>query len=522
MMKPRRNTADSEPDPGSSNSHTRRNSSPTNSSRPSGTALEMNAWPRRYTPLQSNPPDTPAAAQLQPLELRPQPSQPSQSQSQPQSQSLPQTPLSPHSQYYQQYQQQQSHRDSWRGSQSTFQPPPSHRASTTSSHDGNAKRSSRRGSRNARPTLALAHMPAVDFATDFSTAFDGEDLFYPLSPAPIKKPDSTKAPRTTRGDDSEILPPDDRNYPVPPFRVAGQSQCQNQSQRPGQGQRQSQSGVTVPPPTAAPVRIIHTSPTGPPSIYWSDDNASQAGTDTATIRTNATATNPSAFTFYHEDPDDDSDGDGDGEPDNDTRRQNRASRRFSRLSRIASSASTRDNDPSEKRRSLRDIGLAMTRSITKDKGADPKEKEKESGPLDSDDELEDGFDADGLRLEGRQTAEFEFVNGRYVPPALRNGRKPGRKPVNETRELQRERERKRKLNMSRALDGGGGGGGGGGIVSGRGNAEPDLGGGDVEQNVYTKVRGRRSPSFWFAGGMILFFIVAIAVGVGVGVGLSMS
>ncbi|EPE06225.1 hypothetical protein F503_03054 [Ophiostoma piceae UAMH 11346] len=513
MMKPRRNTADSEPGPGSSNSNTHRNSLSKKPNRPSGTSLEMNAWPRRYTPLQSKAPDTPTAAQLQPLELRPQSSVPP---SHAQSQSLPQTPLSPHSQYYQQYQQQQSHHDSWRGSQSTFQPPPSHRASATSSHDGNGKRNSRRGSRNSRTTPT--HMPAVDFTTDFSTDFDGEDLFYPLSPAPIKKPDSAKTPRTTRGDDSEILPPDDRNYPVQPFRIASTSTLASQSQ--GQGQRKSQSGVTMPPPTAAPLRIIHTSPTGPPSIYWSDDNASQAGTDSATIRTNATATNPSAFTFYREDPDDDSDGD----EDNDTRRQNRASRRFSRLSRITSSTIARDNDKSEKRRSLRDIGLAVTRSITKDKDKGSKEKEskeKESGRVsgepDTDDELEDGFDADGLRLEGRQTAEFEFVNGRYVPPALRNGRAPGRKPVNEGRELQRERERKRKLNMSGAL------GGSGGFGSSRGDVEQDLGGdGNEELDVYSEGRGQSRPSFWVVSGMVLFFIVAIAVGVGVGVGLTMS
>lgn len=303
-------------------------------------------------------------------------------------------------------------------------------------------------------------------------------MYFPLSPAPPKRKSDTGT-RLTHGSDSDVLPPDDRNYPVPAFNPAQLQLPPQQEPLPTlQPYRQQQQ------PSSTHLRIIHASTTGPPSIYWSDDGASNIdsmgggnGAETATI---ATSTNPSAFTFYREGtpPPGDRDLSDDDDDDEDDTIQNEkfGGRRRSQFREIGLAVSGKRGSKQQKTAgsSARDTaGSGGVVGAGKGGGGGGGGNGRRPGGVDDDDD----DDEDGMNREERDLAEFEFVNGRYVPPALRDGRMPGRKPVSENHE-------------------------------------------DDDDSYYERSRGGRQ--FWYVAAVIVFVIIAVAVGVGVGAGIGLA
>ncbi|CAK7231017.1 hypothetical protein SBRCBS47491_007789 [Sporothrix bragantina] len=469
-MKSRRNTSESESEP---SGNKLRASRATQDSGLSGVSVEMSAWTRRNGSSnginntvgvfpQSKTPDT-VAPPNRPLPLPPAAYQrPSGGYS-----SAPQSPRH----FGQPFPQQQ-------------------RASSSSSqyNDGRNSRRGSRGNSTPRPTP----IPAV--------GVDGEELYFPLSPAPTKHNRKSDAgTRLTHGSESEVLPPDDRNYPVPPFNPALFQLPPQQEPLPqlqpfrGHGQEHNDPNQ----PTSSHLRIIHASATGPPSIYWSDDGASAGGgAETATI---ATSTNPSAFTFYREttpppgnrrhmgagnDDVDDIDDDDDDDDEDNTIENEKRTRRPSQFREIGIAVA------SPKRRSKRKGSTSAFRDLTGGRSGDGTTggavgsgggggggggggSGRRPGEASDDDE-----GARGVHLEDQDAEQEFFVNGRYVPPALREGRKPGRKPVSEDADAR------------------------------------------SEDSYYNGDRGGRR--FWMIAGGVMFFIIAVAVGVGVGVGITLS
>ncbi|CAK7217242.1 hypothetical protein SCUCBS95973_003079 [Sporothrix curviconia] len=460
-MKSRRNTSESESEPSGNKLRALR---ATQDSGLSGVSVEMNAWTRRdgsSSNGNSNNNNNNYTADVFPQPGSPEP--PAYEQRPPGGySSAPQSP------------------------RHFGQPLPQQQRASSSSSQHQDGRGSRRGSRG-NGTPRPAPIPAV--------SVDGEELYFPLSPAPTKHNRKSDAgTRLTHGSESEVLPPDDRNYPVPPFnpalfQVPPQQEPLPQLQ-PYRGQGQNHDDPSQ--PSSTHLRIIHTSAAGPPSIYWSDDGASAGGgggggAETATI---ATSANPSAFTFYRETTpppgerrrigDDDNDDD----DDNNTIEDEKRTRRPSQFREIGL------NIGSPKRGSKRKGSISAFRDLTGGRsgaaaaggavgsgsggGGGGRGNGRQAGSAG-----DDGQGAGGVHLEDEDIAEQEFfVNGRYVPPALREGRKPGRKPVSEDQD-------------TRSVD-----------------------------SYYNGDRGGRR--FWMIAGGVMFFVIAVAVGVGVGVGLTLS
>ncbi|ERT01444.1 hypothetical protein HMPREF1624_02693 [Sporothrix schenckii ATCC 58251] len=455
-MKSRRNTPDSEAE---ANGSKPRASRATQDSALSGMSVEMNAWTRRNGSSQSNYSSSHGNNDNTNVTGFPQPRSPNTATA-----PLGQLPIVPVPQAVY---------------QSTYR-----RASSSSSQDG---RNSGRGSRGngvMRPT------PVPAFSVD------GEEMYFPLSPAPPKRKSDTGT-RLTHGSESDVLPPEDRNYPVPVFNAAQfqlppqqeplpQQQPQRQQQQQNQQQNQQQQ------PSSTHLRIIHASATGPPSIYWSDDGASAVdstgggnngsgnggGAETATF---ATATNPSAFTFYREgtpppghrnlsDDDDDDDDDDYDDDDNGAIQTEKLNPHRSQFREIGLAVSTPKHSSNQKTTAsgFRDLTGGSSGAGSGGGGGGNGRRPGQRGGADEEDDMN--------REEGN-LAEIEFVNGRYVPPGLREGRMPGRKPVSENHD-------------------------------------------DASDSYYERDRSGRQ--FWYVAGFIVFLILAVAIGVGVGVGIGLS
>ncbi|OAA65674.1 hypothetical protein SPI_02461 [Niveomyces insectorum RCEF 264] len=351
----------------------------------------------------------------------------------------------------------------------------SSQSSLSSQRDGRtasrnaASRNGSRGGSGSRPTTVLPRVAT-------SHLDDGQDdVYFPLSPAPLKRP-SDAATRLTRGSDSDILPPDDSNYRTFPLPRAPA------------------------PIHTAPHRIVHATASGPPSVYWSDDGTSNAAAETATIATVATSSNPSAYTFYREGtptPLDDDDDDDDGSDDLEAEKRE-VYRRIGGGSGGGVAAATSGmgysplgTDTFDARHGGGGGGGGGSNNTNKNnnrhRGAND-----DPGIGNKDDAVDDGTDT---RPDKRSTADFEFVNGRYVPPGLRNGRAPGRKPVSTGR---------------REHDENGGGDGD-----------------DGASNYTVDADGRRRPrrnqrsAIWIVL-VVLVSVLSVAIGVGVGLGVSLT
>lgn len=440
-MKSRRNTSESESEP--SGNKLRASRAPQDSGL-SGVSVEMNAWTRRNGSSQGQysssnngnsgypqprTPDT-AMAPTGPLPIVP-----------------------PQASYQPAYQRPapQSPRHSPRHHHQSSQ-----RASSSSSQDGRNSRRGSRGNGSTRPTP----IPTI--------GVNGEEMYFPLSPAPPKRKSDTGT-RLTHGSDSDVLPPDDRNYPVPVFNPAQFQLPPQQEPLPQlQPHRQQQQ------PSSTHLRIIHASATGPPSIYWSDDGASGIdstgggnGAETATI---ATSTNPSAFTFYREGtpPPGGRDLSDEDDDDDDAIQNEKFARHRSQFREIGLALSNTKRGSKQQK-----ANASAPRDAAASGGGGGGGGDRRPGEVDDNDD----DDEDGMNREERDLAEFEFVNGRYVPPGLRDGRMPGRKPVSENHD-------------------------------------------DASDSYYERGRGGRQ--FWYVAGIVVFVIIAVAVGVGVGAGIGLA
>ncbi len=474
-----------------------------------GVSVEMNPWPRRPGGILPQPPQ---AAPNKPLPLPPAAARLQHAQS-PQQQApspWPRARQSPRgavpgqgherqaSSSLQQQQQQQQQLQQLQQLQTTPgqppaqpqpQPQPPRRASSVSSQDGGG-RNSRRGSRTSR----LAPIPTV--------GIDGEEMYYPLTPAPPpqRRSDSGRniLARVSAG---EVLPPEDEPVPVLPPEEEEIVPGGHGGRGIGRG-----AGGSV----LDELSFMQTAALGgPPSVYWSDDDAasnaaSNAAAETATIGTAATSTAPPGTgTFYHDVTPplpkggfaarfsektgvhrvDDVDAD------------EAPSTADEKTEDDAAAAQQRDIRFARHRTQFREISTAVVRDGTNRRSGVPvdehtgaPEMSPATGagkgpfgtrPADGNDG-DDGDDGEIDDLDDDDPAMGEFVNGCYVPPGLRNGRAPGRKPVDE-------RER------------------------------------DVADSEGSEHEGGRSGRlFWIVAGAMLLTIMSIAVGVGVGVGVTLA
>ncbi|EFX00641.1 hypothetical protein CMQ_7643 [Grosmannia clavigera kw1407] len=342
--------------------------------------------------------------------------------------------------------------------------------------------------RRSRQTSTIVFMPTVPD--------DDEEIYFPLSPPPPPLRYSqlsqwSALPSPLQPSPQAIYP----EYGYPSHVRQAHSSLASSGLLPDVSTYQQH--VQQQHPENHNRRIVHESASGPPSVYWSDDATSFTTTnpETATIRTMgtvSTTTNPSAFTFYREstppprdydDDDDFYDEDDGGDLDKRTSYVPSWSSRKSKQQESGVFGTTGTIGPTGRIGSAPPVPPAAAAAADEQGPGAKRNTAKTSISI----ALSD-------RDDHRTTADFEFVNGRYVPPGMREGRMPGRIPPG-----------------AAALG-----------IEKSGRSHLGLPGSSAAAEDIGSLHHPRSKSYQVVVGVMLTVMLVVIVGVGVGVGVALS